>query len=343
MVPSAKLYDVLVIGAGPGGLSVAAGLARLLYKTAIFDSGLYRNAPATHMHNVLGFDHVPPAQFRAKARADLLARYSDTLSFVDGGSVELVQPIADEKKLFRAVHSSGHQYIGRRVVLATGVTDMMEAIPGYETCWARGIFHCLFCHGYEERGAESVGVLATGFLSDPKMAIHVGRMAKQLAGKVTVYTHGNEALHHQVASLLEGDPAFFLDARVVSSVEMSGQGSEIVLTFASGETVKEDFLANTPGTGNNGPFIEQLRLELGGNGEVKTSSPFQETSMPGVYAAGDIATVMRAVPMAMAQGSMCAAGVVASLGAEEPPKPQELEDILALISPVGPTRHGAAE
>jgi len=239
---STKLYDVLVIGAGPAGLAVATGLARQLYKTIVFDSGVYRNARATHMHNVLGFDHVPPSEFRAKARADLVARYAESVSFVDG-AVLSVQPIADEKKLFRAAHSSGQEYIGRRVVIATGVQDIMDDISGYSDCWARGIFHCLFCHGYEERGAESVGVLGTGFLSNAKMALHVGNMAKQLAGKVTLYAHGNENLSRDIAPMLKDD-RFSVDTRVISSIEMSGKGSEVILTFESGEKAKEGFLVS---------------------------------------------------------------------------------------------------
>jgi len=69
-------------------------------------------------------------------------------------------------------------------------------------------------------------------------------------------------------------------------------------------------------------------------GEIKTTVPFGESSMPGVYAVGDISTMFRAVTVAMAQGGMCAAGLAASLGEEPRPEPDEVEDILSLISPV---------
>jgi thioredoxin reductase len=260
MAAATKLYDVLIIGAGPAGLAVATGLARQLYKTVVFDSGIYRNARATHMHNVLGFDHIPPSQFRAKARTDLLARYAETVSFVDG-AVLSVQPIADEKKLFRAAHELGTEYIGRRVVIATGVHDIMDSIPGYQDCWARGIFHCLFCHGYEERGAESVGVLATGLLSNPKMALHVGNMAKQLAEKVTIYTHGDEAFAREIVPLLKDD-RFSVDMRVIASLEMGGKGSEIVMTFASGEKVTEGFLVSLQEKASTSPLPWSIYKDL---------------------------------------------------------------------------------
>src|SRR4051794_30476588 len=75
MAPLNKLYDVLIIGGGPAGLAVATGLARQLHTALVFDSGVYRNARATHMHTVPGWDHANPVDFRAKAKDDLVRRY----------------------------------------------------------------------------------------------------------------------------------------------------------------------------------------------------------------------------------------------------------------------------
>src|SRR6185437_10452876 len=75
----ALLFDVLIIGAGPSGLSTATGIARQLHTAVVFDSGVYRNAKTQHMHNVLGWDHRNPAELRAAARADLTSRYSSFL------------------------------------------------------------------------------------------------------------------------------------------------------------------------------------------------------------------------------------------------------------------------
>jgi thioredoxin reductase len=72
--------DVLIVGGGPAGLAVATGLARQLYTAVVFDSGVYRNARTKHMHNVPAWDHRDPAEFRAKVRSELLARY-DTVRF----------------------------------------------------------------------------------------------------------------------------------------------------------------------------------------------------------------------------------------------------------------------
>ena len=129
------LQDVLILGAGPAGLSVATALARQLYRAVVFDSRVYRNERTAHMHNVPTWDHRHPAEFRAKARADLLARYS-TITFRDVG-VERVEKV--EGGLFRAVDIEGEVWVGRRVVLATGVEDVMPELEGFEAVWGREV------------------------------------------------------------------------------------------------------------------------------------------------------------------------------------------------------------
>ena len=126
------LVDVLIIGAGPAGLAAATGLARQLYTAVVFDHKVYRNARATHMHNVAGWDHQPPSAFRAKAREDILARYQ-TIQFHD----VVVSEVRKNQTTgyFEAVDATGLVWTGRKLVLATGVTDIYPDIEGYADCW----------------------------------------------------------------------------------------------------------------------------------------------------------------------------------------------------------------
>ncbi|OLN87628.1 putative thioredoxin reductase-like protein 3 [Colletotrichum chlorophyti] len=306
------LHDVLIIGAGPAGLATATALSRQLYTSVIFDSGLYRNARATHMHNVLGFDHVPPPVFRAKAREDIKARYAESVTFAD---VKVLKASRLKEGLFAAEDAKGKRWFGRKLVLATGVTDIMpEDIDGYEDCWGRGIFHCLFCHGFEERGAERVGVLAFGMTGNLKMATHIAYMAWPLGKQVTIYTHGNETLATEVSSL--SNNPFRVDSRKITKLRMAGDHTSVTLTFDTGNEVTERFLAHAPWTRPNGPFVEQLGLEVAENGDIKTAAPFGETSVSGVYAVGDCGNMIKAVVTAATSGSLCAGGMVVPLQSE---------------------------
>lgn len=134
-----KIYDVLIIGGGPAGLSVATTIVRQLLTAIVFDSHVYRNARAEHMHGVPGFDHVDPAVFRTKAKGDILARY-DTVEFKRAwiGKVEKVSD-GESAGLFRATDGWGNTYLGRKVVLATGVEDVLPDIEGADECWGRGM------------------------------------------------------------------------------------------------------------------------------------------------------------------------------------------------------------
>ena len=132
---ASSLVDVLVIGGGPAGLAVATGLARQLHTAIVFDSGAYRNALVTHMHNVPTWDHQDPAAFRKKARADIEKRYS-TIQFQ---SANLTRVFKTPQGGFEVEDDQGTAWKGRKLVLATGVEDLYPNIEGYGDCWARGM------------------------------------------------------------------------------------------------------------------------------------------------------------------------------------------------------------
>lgn len=102
----------------------------------------------------------------------------------------------------------------------------------------------LVCHGYEERGAASAGVLAIGDLAKMFMSMHMGRMAKRLADRITIYTDGNEELAEQLLVTVANDPAMRIDNRSIQRLAKGPHGSEVDITLASGEVVTEGFIVS---------------------------------------------------------------------------------------------------
>lgn len=178
-------------------------------------------------------------------------------------------------------------------------------------------FHCLFCHGYEERGAASAGVLAIGDIADIPPALHLARAAKQLADKVTIYTGGSSDLASALSAALrdEEKSTIIADARSIARLVKESEGTDVTIHFSDGSSAREVFLVHRPKTELNGPFAQQLALELTPQGDIQTTPPFGETSVPGVYAAGDCASAGKIVANAISTGAFTGAGVAARLQA----------------------------
>lgn len=129
----ASEYDIIIIGSGPAGLSAASSIVRQDHKTILFDSGIYRNAEAKHMHTVPSWDHRDPAEFRAASLADLKRYGSVTVQNTEIESAE-----RNEDGTF-TVAGGGKSWTGKKLLLATGVEDVFPNIPGYAECWISGM------------------------------------------------------------------------------------------------------------------------------------------------------------------------------------------------------------
>lgn len=180
-------------------------------------------------------------------------------------------------------------------------------------------YHCLFCHGYEDAGKPSAGILALGEISVPAAAIAFARSAKQITSKVVIYTSNNPTVHTAIADLLgPNNTAITIDDRDIAFLALGAEGSGITITFTDGSSVQEAFLAHKPPTKLNGPFAEQLGVELAPSGDIKVTPPFGAASVKGVYAAGDCATPMKNAMQAMHMGTFAAVGMARDLQAEGP-------------------------
>jgi thioredoxin reductase len=134
------IYDILVIGGGPAGLSAALSASRQMRRILIVDSQEYRNLAMTHMHNVVGFDYIAPLEFREKVLRDLKGRYGeDMVRLVKGRMVSVENQSKEEKTSFKVKSEGGEEWSARKIIVATGAKDVFPDIPGYAEAWGKSM------------------------------------------------------------------------------------------------------------------------------------------------------------------------------------------------------------
>ena len=124
-----KMYDALIVGGGPAGLSIALGLARVHRTCFVFSDSKYRNDGVTAAHSIITRDHVHPQEIRDLAKKDI-KKYGNT-SFVDTSITNL----SKKSDGFVAKNAAGEEWKGKTVALATGVKDLFPDLPGYAENW----------------------------------------------------------------------------------------------------------------------------------------------------------------------------------------------------------------
>jgi thioredoxin reductase len=177
-------------------------------------------------------------------------------------------------------------------------------------------FHCLFCHGYEERGAESVGVITTGLITTAELVGHVSPMAARLSKGVTVYTNGNVELSTSIRDALKSSSKFRFEDRKIARYQLQNGGPTVQITLEDGTVHTQGFAVSHPKVEQRAPFTTQLGLDTIPSGEIKVFPPFNETSLPGCFAAGDMGSPMKSALQAMHMGAFAAVGMTSQLQKE---------------------------
>src|SRR5215217_3933386 len=139
-------HDAIIIGGSYAGLNAAMQLARARRRVLVIDDRRPRNRFAARAHGVMGRDGMPGAEIAAEARAQVLAY--PTAAFRDGEVVDARSGACG----FEIRLADGERVTGRRLMLATGVQDILPDLPGVKERWGRTVLHCPYCHGYEIGG-----------------------------------------------------------------------------------------------------------------------------------------------------------------------------------------------
>jgi thioredoxin reductase len=299
-------YDVVIIGGGAAGLSAATTLARALRSVLVIDSGAPRNAPAAGVHGFLSREGLDPRELLSIGRTEVLS-YGGTV--VDGEAVS-ARPTPSG---FEVLLGDSRRFLGRRLLVTTGLTDELPPIDRLREQWGKGVVHCPYCHGWEIRG-QRIGVLGTGPLS-----IHQALMFRQWSPDITLFLNDTVEPSDE-----EWDKLAARSVRVVEGAVASVDAVDGVLT---GVTLRQgsSFPLAAVAVGSRMEARSAVLESLGLNSQVHPSGAGQfietdamgATAVPGVLAAGNVSNLMAQVVTAASQGVMAGARINADLIEEE--------------------------
>lgn len=299
-------YDVVIVGGGAAGLSAATTLGRALRSVLVIDSGTPRNAPAAGVHGYLSRDGMNPRELLAIGRSEVLS-YGGTV--IDGDAVSARRT----PEGFEVVLGDSRRFSGRRLLVTTGLTDGLPRIDGLREQWGQGVVHCPYCHGWEIRG-QRIGVLGTGPLS-----VHQALLFRQWSPDITLFLNDTVEPTDEEWDKLAARSITVVRGAVASVNAVDGVLTG--LTLRQGTSFAVQALAAGTQMEARSALLESLGLTSqvhpSGAGHFIETDAMGATSVPGVYAAGNVSDLMAQVITAAAEGVMAGARINADLIEEE--------------------------
>jgi len=299
---SDNLFDVIIIGGSYAGLSAAMALGRSLRKVLVIDSGLPCNRQTPHSHNFLTQDGKSPQEISSLARKQV-EQYK-TVEFFKG----LANKATTLERVFEINIQSGESFRGKKLIVATGIEDLLHDIKGMSESWGISVIHCPYCHGYEFRGNK------TGILANGDKAVHLAGLVHNLTKELTLFTNGKASLSPEQLLRLRKADIPVVEREITELIHTDGHLKSLVLN--NNDLITLDALYAAVPFRQHSAIPQALNCQMTEAGHIQVDF-MQKTSVPGVFACGDNSSPMRSVNNAVYTGSVAGAMVNMELVNEE--------------------------
>jgi thioredoxin reductase len=295
-------FDVIIIGGSYSGLAAGMALGRALKKVLIIDSGKPCNSQTPYSHNFITQDGKTPNEIAALAKRQV--QHYDTIVLLDG----LATDGTKNEKGFQIQTASGETFNAKKLIFATGVTDIMQDIEGYPQCWGISVLHCPYCHGYEVRGEK------TGILGNAESGFELSGLVSNWTKDLTLFTNGKSSLTTEQAIKLKRHDIKIIETKIKKLEHLNGQLQKVVFKDDTTVSIKAMYVRSA--FDQHCTIPEKLGCELTQEGYIKVDA-FQKTTVPGIFACGDNALRMRAIANAVSTGTTAGIAVNKEIVFEE--------------------------
>jgi thioredoxin reductase len=287
------VFDVIIVGGGPAGLSAALVLGRCRRRVLLCDAAQPRNGKSAGLHGYLTRDGTPPLEFLRLGREDVKSYGIEPCHAT-------VTELASRGDGFEATLDSGRKIQARTALLATGVRDHVPDIPGIDACYGVTVHHCPYCDGWEERD-KMIAVIGRG-TNGAGLALSM----KTWTPRVVLCTNGASRIRASDRLKLAGEN-IAVHVAPIARVEHEQQQVRAIV-FAGGATVPCDAIFFSAGQSPQCDLAVRLGCEINRQGVVKTGS-LGQTCVPGLYVVGDASHDVQFVIVAAAEGAKAAVAI----------------------------------
>lgn len=297
-----KKYDVVIAGAGPAGMSAALVLGRACRTVLLCDTGTPRSWASKEMHAYLSRDGVSPDRFRAIARQELRQYGGVKFAPVE---VTGARRVAGGFSITLAGRGRVH---ARRLLIATGVFDIVPRIPGIDALFGRTVFQCPYCDGWEMRNKR------VAVYGHRKRGLEMARAMTSWANDIVICSDGPARYSAEEHRHIDANGIRLIETRVA---ELEGRGGKLkAVVFRDGSRLPRDTLFFDTPSRSQSTLAASLGCKFSRDGGVLCGE-FEATSVPGVFVAGNIIRDVQLSIVAAAEGARAAFGINRSLTRED--------------------------
>lgn len=295
------MYDAVIVGGGPAGLSAALILGRCLREVLIIDHGRPRNAYSHKMHGFLSQHDICPSEFLELSKKQL--SNFETVKYRNGEAT-LVKKI---KNTFEVTLNSGEKVTSKKLLLATGVVDEVPAIDGIENYYGKSVFQCPYCDGYEVKG-KKIAIYGKG-----DRGFRLSLTLKTWSPHIILCTDGDLTLTNAQMAQLGRNEVQICTEKIKSMTGANGNLEAILFEKRDAISVDAMFF-NTPSFIRS-RLLDQLGCKFSDKDGVPTGK-YETTEVPGLFVAGNMTRDVQLVIVAAAEGAQAAFGINTELTKE---------------------------